>query len=150
MLSRCSWVTLCSSWSKNVIISALFEGLRPSITQLITFQRFLVGFRSSDWAGHDMVLICWFTLINLSVWPLYCWKSQSSESRTIQIVRAEGNKCFFLFVFFRIPLLLGLILHKLPKSSLAEAPSPRSSPILHHVSQWVRDAKARIPLQVSV
>lgn len=58
----------------------------PSIFLLITFQRFLMGFRSGDWPGHDGVLILWpfiQTLINLVEWrgTLCWWKKQSSESR---------------------------------------------------------------------
>ena len=94
-LSHCRWVTLCHSWRKNSSSSALFDGLWPSIFLLITFQRFLMGFRSGDWAGHDRVLIWWsfiHTFTDLAVWhgALSCWKKHSSELGNI--VRAKGSK----------------------------------------------------------
>ena len=94
-LSHCRWVTLCHSWRKNSSSSALFDGLWPSIFLLITFQRFLMGFRSGNWAGRYGVLIWWsfiHTFTDLAVWhgALSCWKKHSSELGSI--VRAKGSK----------------------------------------------------------
>lgn len=91
---HCSRVTLFLSWQKNSISSTLFDGLSPSIFLFITFQRFIMGFRSGVWAGHDRVLIWWpfiHTFINLAVWHgiLFCWKKQSSDLGNI--IKAEGS-----------------------------------------------------------
>lgn len=61
---------------------ALFDGC--SISLLKTLQRFSVGFRSGECAGHDIVLM-WFsnihTLMDLAVWhrALFSWTNQSSD-----------------------------------------------------------------------
>lgn len=93
-LSHCRWVTLCHSLHKYSSSSALFDGLWPSIFLLITFQRFLMGFRSGNWAGHDRVLIWWSFIHTFTdqVWhgAFSCWKKHSSELGNI--VRAKGSK----------------------------------------------------------
>ncbi len=137
--------------ARNWSSLASVDGLWPSIFLLITFQRFPIGFRSGYRAGYDRVLIWWssiHTLINLLCSMEHC----PAEKKNPQILGTLSEQKEASFLPAQPCTWLELCaLHKDKCASFQPFWStPRSSPILHQISQWVRDTVACRPLHVSV
>lgn len=89
--------SLCHSWCKKINqLSFVWWLVTINLPHLFYLPpEVLIGFRSDDWAGYDMVLISIHTLFELAVWhrTLSCWKTQSWDFRNI--FRPEGRKFYF-------------------------------------------------------